>query len=121
MSITPARAFASIAPPTCGGRSCRSGALRIRGEGYPAERRNFPPHSLLAANVTLARRTTLLAAALALGAAALPPAAQATHRPRPHLKQIRCVPAAKCKTTPTAVIGDQVRFIGTGLYHGMRI
>ena len=73
--------------------------------------------------MTLARRTTLVAAAVALGAAALPPAAQATHRPRPHLTRVRCVPAAKaaCKKTPTFVIGEQLRFAGTGLYHGMRI
>jgi peptidoglycan hydrolase-like protein with peptidoglycan-binding domain len=77
----------------------------------------------LAANVTLARRTSLAVAVLALGAAVLPPAAQATHRPRPHVRQIRCVPAGKaaCKTTPTAVIGDQIRFVGVGLYHGMRV
>src|SRR3954452_22320935 len=116
MSNTPASAFASIAPPTRGGRSWRAGALRIRATGYP-QRRNFRPPGLLAANVTLARRTTLVAAALALGAAALPPAAQPTHRPRPHLTRIRCVPATKtaCKKTPTFVIGDRLRFAGKGL------
>jgi Putative peptidoglycan binding domain len=77
----------------------------------------------LAANVTFARRTSLAAAALVLGAAALPPAAHATHRPAPRLTRIRCVPATKsaCNKTPTFVIGDQLRFTGKGLYHGMRI
>jgi hypothetical protein len=70
-----------------------------------------------------ARRIALTAVALFAGAAAVPPAAEATHRPLPHLKQVRCVPQTKsaCRTTPTAVIGDQLRFVGVGLYRGMRI
>jgi putative peptidoglycan binding protein len=70
-----------------------------------------------------ARRITAAAVALLAGAAALPSAAQATHRPKPHLKQVRCVPKSKkaCRKVTTAVIGDQLRFVGRGLYRGMRI
>jgi hypothetical protein len=68
------------------------------------------------------RALTLMAAAL-VACAALPPAAQARHRPRPHLKQVRCVPKTKkaCRKVTTANIGDQLRFVGQGLYRGMRI
>jgi hypothetical protein len=70
--------------------------------------------------VVRGRRTTILAAAVALGALAAPPA-EATHRPKPRLQQIRCVPATACRSGVKVVIGDKIRFTGTGLYKGMRV
>jgi hypothetical protein len=64
-----------------------------------------------------------VAAALALGAALAPSPALATHRPKPHLTRIRCVPVSKpsCKSGVKVVIGEQLRFQGKGIYKGMRV
>jgi hypothetical protein len=70
--------------------------------------------------VVRGRRTAIVAAAVALGAVAAPPA-EATHRPKPHLRQIRCVPATACRSGVKVIIGDQIRFTGAGLYKGMRV
>src|SRR3954462_8460663 len=121
MTSPPARAFASIRAPTRGGRSWRSGPLRI----HPDRIRRAGTSDPIACwqRVVIGRRTTIVAAALAGGAAALPATAQATHRPKPHLTKIRCGPAtAKARRSGVkVVIGGQLRFVGTGLYKGMRV
>src|SRR3954469_8942341 len=116
---TPAKAFASTAAPTRGGRSVR---LRRHDIRVKRNERSGTSDRLACWQPVVNRRPTIAAAATLVVLAAPAPAGAA--RPKaPELTRIRCVPSttATCKTSIKVTIGRQLQLSGKRITKGMRV